>query len=280
MALGLHLSESAAGRELHDRSVAFMCGSFGPVVSDPSFAAQEVEAVASLVDRDEVDAAEEEVFDAVVRWVKADEGARANDLDQLLPLVRFPMMTSTAPAAAEPLFAGHRLCAELLAECELEIEGEAVDCARRLRPRKGRRRPGTEPDLDWMETTDGVKGFKKLDYFPNVALAVSKTDKLEVGKVYDAPAGWHWGRKAEVAAIMGGGKVLRRPRKKYYWDQGGWDGYIWGGVFRAFFVFSDTLEVGGYLHDADGEGNISEDWIVADLFGDRNLFAGIVCVAN
>ena len=32
MALGLHLSESAAGRELHDRSVAFMCGSFGPVV--------------------------------------------------------------------------------------------------------------------------------------------------------------------------------------------------------------------------------------------------------
>ena len=69
MGLGLHLSESAAGRELHDRSVAFMCESFGPVVSDPSFAAQEAEAVASLIDRDEVNAAEEEVFDAVVRWV-------------------------------------------------------------------------------------------------------------------------------------------------------------------------------------------------------------------
>ena len=57
MALGLHLSESAAGRELHDRSVAFMCQSFGPVVSDPAFLAAEAEAVASLVDRDEVETA-------------------------------------------------------------------------------------------------------------------------------------------------------------------------------------------------------------------------------
>ena len=31
--------------------------------------------------------------------------------------------------------------------------------------------------------------FKKLHYFQNVALAVSKTDKIEVGKVYDATAG-------------------------------------------------------------------------------------------
>ena len=74
MALGLHLSESAAGRELHDRSVAFMCQSFGPVVSDPAFLAAEAEAVASLVDRDEVAAPEEEVFGAVMRWVKVDEG--------------------------------------------------------------------------------------------------------------------------------------------------------------------------------------------------------------
>ena len=36
---------------------------------DPAFLAAEVEAVASLVDRDELAVAEEEVFDAVVRWV-------------------------------------------------------------------------------------------------------------------------------------------------------------------------------------------------------------------
>ena len=123
------------------------------MVADPSFAAQEAEAVASLIDRDEVDAAEEEVFGAVVRWVQADEGARTNDLDQLLPLVRFAMMASTAAAAAEPLFAGHRLCAELLAECELDFDGVAV--CRRLRPRMGRRHPRDplDPlDLEWMET--------------------------------------------------------------------------------------------------------------------------------
>ena len=35
-----------------------------------------------------------------------------------------------------------------------------------------------------MKTTDGFKGFRKLDHFLNVAMAVSKTGKLEAGKVY------------------------------------------------------------------------------------------------
>ena len=43
----------------------------------------------------------------------------------------------------------------------------------------------------------------------------SKTDKLEAKKLYEAPAGWHWGSKADVAAIMGGGKAERRPQKGY-----------------------------------------------------------------
>ena len=42
-----------------------------------------------------------------------------------------------------------------------------------------------------MNTTDGFKGFRKLHHFPNVALAVSKTSKMEVGKMCEAPAGWH-----------------------------------------------------------------------------------------
>ena len=93
-----------------------MCESFGPVVSDPTFAAQEAEAVASLIDRDEVNAAEEEVFGAVLKWVKEDEGARVGALDRLLPLVRFPMMASVEPLLAEPLFAGHPIGMQLMAE--------------------------------------------------------------------------------------------------------------------------------------------------------------------
>ena len=60
-----------------------------------------------------------------------------------------------------------------------------------------------------MDTTDGFKGFKKLHYFPNVA--------LDVFKVYDAPAGWHWGSKAEPGSgDHGGGKKVRQPEKDYY----------------------------------------------------------------
>ena len=45
---GVGVCAPTLGRQLHDRSVAFMCESFGPVVSDPSFFA--AEAVASLAD--------------------------------------------------------------------------------------------------------------------------------------------------------------------------------------------------------------------------------------
>ena len=161
--------------------------------------------------------------------MKADDGSRAGELDRLLPLVRFPMMASMEAAAAEPLFMQHPLALQLMMECHPGYRA-AADCRGRLQPRKGQRRSGGSRDLDWMDTTDGFAGFKKLHYFPNVALAVSKAGKMEAGKVYEAPAGWHWGSRAEVAAIMGGGKQERHPRKHYYFGQGVWDLYTWGGV--------------------------------------------------
>ena len=162
-----------------------MCGNFAAVASDPSFLAQEAEAVASLLDRDEVDAAEETVFSAAVRWVQEDEGSRAGALDRLLEVVRFPMMETVDAAMAEPLFAEHRLAGKLMYECHPKFKPPAAGGCRRLRPRKGRRQPGVMPE--WMETTDTFGGLKKLHHFPNVALAVSKADAMEVDKVYDAP---------------------------------------------------------------------------------------------
>ena len=58
--------------------------------------------------------------------------------------------------------------------------------------------------------------------------------------------------------------------------------FTWAGVKRCCFVFSDSLEVGGYLYTANGEGKIIEVYTAAQL---ANLlpakdFAGIVCVAN
>ena len=135
------------------------------------------------------------------------------------------------------MFMQHPLAAQLAFECAASFADSAAEAGCRrlnLQPRKGRLSGGgVVPDLDWMDTTDGFQGFKKLEYSPNVALAVSKTDKLELGKVYGAPAGWHWGSWAEVAAAMGGGGGSRRPVKPYYKDQGGWNGWKWAGVVRT-----------------------------------------------
>ena len=51
---------------------------------------------------------------------------------------------------------------------------------------------------------------------------------------------------------------------------------------RVRFVFSDSLEVGGYLHTGVGEGYISEAWTAARLAEElpNKYFAGVVCVAN
>ena len=134
-----------------------MCGSFGPVVEDPSFLAAEAEAVASLVDRGEVNAAEEGVFGAVMRWVKEDDRMRTGALDRLLPLVWFPMMASIEPMMAKPLFMQHPLGTQLAFECVQSFaDSAAATGCRRLQPRKGRLSGGgIMTDLDWMDTTDG-----------------------------------------------------------------------------------------------------------------------------
>ena len=72
-----------------------------------------------------------------------------------------------------------------------------------------------------MDLNGGFQGFKKLHYFPNVALKVSKTDKMGFGELYEAPAGWHWGSRAEVAAIVGGGG-RSGSRRETYCSNPGW----------------------------------------------------------
>ena len=50
------------------------------------------------MESDELEAKEEAAFEAITNWVKEDEAGRKAELDRLLPLVRFPLMTG-APAA-------------------------------------------------------------------------------------------------------------------------------------------------------------------------------------
>jgi hypothetical protein len=218
-----------------------------------------------------VESQEEFVFAAVLAWVKEDEAARKAELDRLLPLVRFPLMKEPAAAMmAEPLVATHALGMQLVFETHPEFakSPQAAGCPR-LVPRKGTKPP---LDLSWMCTTDGFQGFRKLTHFPTVALAVSQSNVLDEGKVYDAPAGWHWATRAEVEAVPG---WARKPGTVNYCGLGGWNGYKWEGVYRVHFAFrlaqAPTADLARSVHAGFYEGVVSAD-------GPRNSFAGIVCI--
>ena len=108
MALGAHLAVGAFGRELRDKSRAWLNTNFGLVAAEPSFLALPAAEVAELVESDELEAKEEEVFGLIMNWVKEDEAGRKAELDRLLPLIRFPLMNEAAlTMEAEPLVAQH-----------------------------------------------------------------------------------------------------------------------------------------------------------------------------
>ena len=215
---------------------------------------------------------EEDVFAAVLAWVKEDEAARKAELDRLLPLVRFPLMKKPAAAImAEPLVAKHALGIQLVFETHPEFakSPQAAGCPR-LVPRKGTKPP---LDLSWMCTTDGFQGFRKLTHFPTVALAVSQSSTYVEGKAYDAPEGWHWATRAEVKAVPGW-----EPKVTWaynYFNQGGWDGYDWQGVHRARFAFrlaqAPTADTSCSVNAGLCEGEVG-------AVDPRVSFAGIVCI--
>jgi hypothetical protein len=102
-----------------------------------------VEELASFVESDDLASPEEDVFAAVMAWVKEDEAARKGELGRLLPLVRFSMMAKPGLVMmSEPLVAGHPLAFQLHLETTKDFAGSAraAECPR-LRARQGQRLP-------------------------------------------------------------------------------------------------------------------------------------------
>ena len=157
MALGTHLSAGEIGRDLQEQSKAWLNKNFGLMAVEPSFKLLPAEEVATLVASDEIEAKEEEVFAAVMSWVKEDEAGRKAELARLLPLVRFPMMAKPALLiSAEPLVvAQHPLAFELLLETHHNFaESAAAAACPRLRPRAGQRAIALRP-LAFTRAADG-----------------------------------------------------------------------------------------------------------------------------
>jgi hypothetical protein len=137
MALGAHYSAGAICRGLRDKSRSWLQRNFALAAAEPSFLALPVAEVVALVESEDLEAKEEEVFAAVLSWVKEDEAGRQAELSRLLPLIRFPLMDRPGAAImAEPLVAQHATGMQLLYETTAEFAASAqASACPRLLPR-------------------------------------------------------------------------------------------------------------------------------------------------
>lgn len=100
---------------------AFALEQFAAVAAAGSFVDVELRTLKTLVGMDELHADEDTVLEAILRWVRHDEAARAPHLDALLPHVRFPHIDSAHMAtvvATDALVAQQPSWPALRAEAE------------------------------------------------------------------------------------------------------------------------------------------------------------------
>jgi hypothetical protein len=109
-----------------------------------------------------------------------------------------------------------------------------------------------------------------------MALAVSQSNMVVEGKVYDAPAGWHWAMVVEVEAVPG---WSMKSGNAHYYTMGGWTEYNWEGQTRV--DFRCRLDSGGPAVDMTNSLTASSVEGYVHRSRDRaNFFTGIVCVRD
>eukprot|EP01047_Picozoa_sp_COSAG01_P022080 COSAG01_NODE_1301_length_10829_cov_20.185182_4_plen_526_part_00 len=137
----------AHGRELREQCLAYAHENFTECVATPAFVDLLPSTVQSLIESDELCVESEEVvLSALRRWYEHDTEGRAGSLQELVPLVRFPMLPGEAKLRlpGEPLLlalsklGSSALAFNLLVELAPEFQGSAaaVGCPR-LRRRVG-----------------------------------------------------------------------------------------------------------------------------------------------
>ena len=134
--------------------------------------------------------------------------------------------------------------------------------------------------------SDSLNGFRELQHFPMLALAASKSGRLDLqlterwAWANDLPRGYRWALRADVERLMTGAVA---PLTEYYAGKGGWRGCSYGGRERRCFLFADSLEVGGCLQAAEDEGVFDKDHPTAAQLRatmPSNFFAGIVLIID
>ena len=94
------------------------------------------------------------------------------------------------------------------------------------------------PIADWHLTSDDYGGLKQSWMATNVYFAVDKSKIWDPDDDYEMLDGYHWASSSEYADIMA---ALTHVDTYTYYSQGGWIGYVWEGLTRYIFKFSDTV---------------------------------------
>jgi hypothetical protein len=134
-------------------------------------------------------------------------------------------------------------------------------------------------DTTWqlpVDHTDHCGGFRQSSFDSRVFFAVSEDNVWEPDRTYDCPTGYHWASTEEAFHLFPAAND-ESGEERVYWNQCGWDEFVWGGKARRHFRFQDSSATGAYK-DVSKYDSTRPD---VDRFGRVVAeFAGIVCVAG
>lgn len=111
----------------------------------------------------------------------------------------------------------------------------------------------------WHDTSDGYQGLKKSNFSDDIFYAVSLTGTFNNLDTYEMIDGYRWATETDYLDAWANrdqvnGEFLTDSTPHPYYNQGGWNGYIWNGIARYAFLFSDSLSTGRSTHAGTIEG--------------------------
>lgn len=100
----------------------------------------------------------------------------------------------------------------------------------------GRAEAATIAANDWWLQSDSLGGLRQSTVNDQMFYAVSQSNVWNPGDTYEAPTGYRLATTAEGLAAVGAPGLAEYT----YYNQGGWSGYVWEGLARYYFRFSDS----------------------------------------
>ena len=115
---------------------------------------------------------------------------------------------------------------------------------------------------NWHDTSDGFQGLKQSNFSDDIFYAVSLTGVFNNLETYEMIEGYRWATEQDYLNAWANrdlvnGDFLTDSTPHPYYNQGGWSRYVWNGITRYEFIFSDTLDTGRSTHAGTIEGYTS-----------------------